>query len=70
MMNRCVYIDNNNKSFGASGDYMMMTRNGSNGVVCPKPRRVSLFNLSRFVPNNIINHGFHFFGVFFWFCLI
>lgn len=50
MMNRCVYIDNNNnKSFGASGDYMMMTRNSSNGVVCPKPRRVSLFNLSRFV---------------------
>ncbi|KAL8132611.1 uncharacterized protein LOC141712150 [Apium graveolens] len=49
MMNRCVYIDNNNnKSFGASGDYLMMARNGSNGVVCPQPRRVSLFNLSSY----------------------
>ncbi|KAK1404288.1 Autophagy-related 2 [Heracleum sosnowskyi] len=49
MMNRCVYIDNNNNnSFSSSGDYMMMTRNSFNDVVCPKPRRVSLFNLSSY----------------------
>ncbi|WOG96334.1 hypothetical protein DCAR_0415669 [Daucus carota subsp. sativus] len=54
-MNRCVYVDNS-EGFGSSGDYLMMTRNGSSGVVCPKPRRVSLFNLSRYV--SFFNHGY------------
>ena len=60
MMNRCVYVDNS-EGFGSSGDYLMMTRNGSSGVVCPKPRRVSLFNLSRYV--SFFNHGCFFFSL-------
>lgn len=66
MMNRCLYVDNNNnEGLGSSGDYLMMTRNGSSGVVCPKPRRVSLFNLSRYV--SFFNHGCFFFVFFFGF---
>lgn len=44
-MKRCAYnnssSNNSNAAYGCSG--------GSGGVVCPKPRRVRLLNLSKFV---------------------
>ncbi|XP_017237990.1 uncharacterized protein LOC108211022 [Daucus carota subsp. sativus] len=52
-MKRCAYnnssSNNSNAAYGCSG--------GSGGVVCPKPRRVRLLNLSNFQVENSDSRG-------------
>lgn len=47
-MNRCAYQENcsNNNAFASIGDFRMRGSSISDGVVCPKPRRIGLFNPS------------------------